>query len=187
MEQRPDSPNPTKPEFPLVDDELDSEIVHHVSQRKKRRKGVGGEGMELQLTSMIDVIFQLLIYFIITANFMIDEGTILASLPGNAAPPTEEPPPDVVPIKINMLSSNDGVTYKLEIDEGMGVSRKEVNNVSELYAYFNDRVGSDMKADDPVQINPQNDVRWQHVVNVFNACVRAELESVGFAPAQGGG
>ncbi|MFI4859810.1 MAG: ExbD/TolR family protein, partial [Phycisphaerales bacterium JB063] len=57
---------------PDADEEV--QVVHHTSQRKKRRVNDGE--MELQLTSMIDVIFQLLIYFVITANFTIDEGTL---------------------------------------------------------------------------------------------------------------
>lgn len=173
MAERPDSPMPEQPDFEVEGDE---QTVHHVSQRKKRKKGVGGEEMELQLTSMIDVIFQLLIYFVITANFQIDEGTILATMPGNAAETEEIEPPDP-PVVIELVSSDDGVTYALSVD---GQRR---DGVGDLYAYLAGRVASGaMAADDPVQIKPQPKVRWQHVVNVFNACVRAELEEVGFAP-----
>lgn len=175
MPQRPDSPVPDKSED-FVPDEAQEQIVHHVSQRKKRKKGVGGDQMELQLTSMIDVIFQLLIYFVITANFMIDEGTILATLPGNAAE-NDTPPPPTTPLLIELTSADDGVTYTLR------ANGQQIDGVGQLYGYLQNRLGSGMSPEDPVEIKPNGDVRWQHVVNVFNACVRADLESVGFAPS----
>ena len=177
MPERPDSPIADSQDPADYASEESTEIVHHVSQRKKRRKGVGGEEIELQLTSMIDVIFQLLIYFVITANFQIDEGTILATLPGNAAQ-TDTPPPPITPLLIELTSSDDGVTYTLR------VKGQQVDGVTQLYGFLKNRVDSGgMAKDDPVEIKPQGVVRWQHVVNVFNACVRADLESVGFAPS----
>lgn len=149
-------------------------VVHHTSQRKKRRKDK--PAMELQLTSMIDVIFQLLIYFVITANFMIDEGTIKATMPGQSAPPKEivKPP---VPVYIDLVSADDGVTYSILVDQ-----RAISGGASELYGYLEQQLASSrIEKDSDIQIRPQGRVRWQHVVNVFNACSRAELEKVGFA------
>ena len=62
MADRPDNPNAGKPQTPEIEIP-DEEVVHHVSTRKKRKKGVGGESMQLQMTSRIDVVFLLLIYF----------------------------------------------------------------------------------------------------------------------------
>lgn len=180
MPQRPDSPIANTTSAPEPDPTVgeEQEIVHHVSQRKKRKKGVGGEEIELQLTSMIDVIFQLLIYFVITANFQIDEGTILATLPGNAAQ-TDTPPPPITPLLIELSTADDGVTYTMRVR-----GSTDIKTVTQLYGYLDNRVKTGaMAADDPVEIKPQGQVRWQHVVNVFNACVRADLEAVGFAPS----
>ncbi|MEO0474905.1 MAG: biopolymer transporter ExbD [Planctomycetota bacterium] len=179
MAERPDSPNAGKPETPLPGSDIEipeDQVVHHISQRKKRKKGVGGEDMQLQMTSMIDVVFLLLIYFIITANFTIDEGALLATLPGNSAQdrPDEDLDP---PTNIDLTSADDGVTYSII------VNGQRIDNATALGAFMKNRVRTgQMKADDIVQIKPQGVVRWQHVVNVFNACVSAELENVGFAP-----
>ncbi len=174
MEERPDSPITDPNDSPEGEDD---QVVHHVSQRKKRKKGVGGEELSLQLTSMIDVIFNLLIYFVITANFQIDEGTILATLPGNASNSPVETILDP-PVVIDLTSGDDGVTYTLSVDG------QRLNGVSELRGYLVGQVqGGQIAIDDQVQIKPQGVVRWQHVVNVFNACVAAKLEQVGFAPS----
>lgn len=175
MAERPDSPNASKPQAP--DTEVPEEdVVHHVSARKKRKKGVGGESMQLQMTSMIDVVFLLLIYFVITANFTIDEGTLLATMPGNSSQDRPEDQLDP-PINIDLTSADDGVTYAIV------VNGQRIDNATALAGFMTNRVQTgQMAADDIVQIKPQGEVRWQHVVNVFNACVTAKLENVGFAP-----
>jgi len=40
------------------------------------------------------------------------------------------------------------------------------------------------KPDNPVIIKPGREVRWQHVVNTFNAAVSARYSNVAFAQAQ---
>lgn len=175
MADRPDSPNAPKHEPPEIE-VPDEQVAHHVSTRKKRKKGVGGENMQLQMTSMIDVVFLLLIYFIITANFTIDEGTLLATMPGNSAQDRPEDQLDP-PTNIDLTSADDGVTYSII------VNGQRIPDATALAGFMKNRVATgQMKADDIVQIKPQGVVRWQHVVNVFNACVSAKLENVGFAP-----
>lgn len=179
MAERPDSPNAPKGDPPVPGSDIevsDEQVVHHISTRKKRKKGVGGEEMQLQMTSMIDVVFLLLIYFVITANFTVDEGTLLATMPGNSSQDRPEDQLDP-PINIDLTSADDGVTYAIVING------QRVENATALAGYMTNRVATaQMAKDDIVQIKPQGVVRWQHVVNVFNACVSAELENVGFAP-----
>jgi biopolymer transport protein ExbD len=59
-------------------------LVH--AKRKERYR------MQMPMTSLIDIVFMLLIYFLLTTNFMVDEG-IKIKLPQAqaAAPQTEEP------------------------------------------------------------------------------------------------
>ena len=65
-------------------------IVHH---KKKRRQVI-----DVPLTSLIDMVFLLLIYFMLTTNYMVDEG-IKVNLPNAkaAAPQTDE----VITIYVN--------------------------------------------------------------------------------------
>lgn len=141
--------------------------------RRNKQAGRGLQKPELKMTSMIDVVFLLLIFFVMTASFQLDEGSLLANLPGNST--TGESLPDV-PVQVDLTSSDDGVTYSLT------VNGTRVEGASDLSAYMINRVqAGQMAADDFVQIKPQGEVRWQHVVNVYNACVNAELEQVSFA------
>ena len=174
------TPEPAMPTLkPNPDATTDEPTVHHVSQRKKR--GLPPVKMQLQLTSMIDVIFQLLIYFIVTASFTLGEGVITAKLPqGGSAPATTKPPDK--PLNITLTAAgNFGVSINVA-----GVQR--VDNFSQLIAvleqlqYDPDRLRNGVyKPDNPILIKPAGQVRWQHVVNAFNSAVAARYTNVSFA------
>jgi biopolymer transport protein ExbD len=159
---------------PIVPGQNEADPAPRHSRRRKPFKG-GLRKPELKMTSMIDVVFLLLIFFVATARFQIEEGALLANLPGDSTIiETTLPPP--VPVRVELSSADDGMTYLLSVD---GV---EVAGAAELSAYMANRVQTgQMASDDLVKINPQGTVRWQHVLNVYNACVSAELEQVAFA------
>jgi len=158
------------------------EIARHESRSRKRKAEVS----QLNLTSMIDVIFLLLIYFVVTASFVEDEGVLIAKLPTGSG---QEAPPDELPIKnINInLTSYDQTGAIIE------VGAQRFSNFRDLTAYpisiQNDpskgRTGY-AAPDNPIIIRPGGDVRWQHVVNAFNSSVRAAYTNVSFAQTGGG-
>ncbi|MEM9883628.1 MAG: biopolymer transporter ExbD [Planctomycetota bacterium] len=162
--------------------------VHHRSarQRRRARRGPAAVG-ELNLTSMIDVIFQLLIYFVVTASFMVDEGVLAAMLPqgpGSPAPPDELPRQTIV---IEITSSRDDPAV-------VGIAwdpRQATADFAQLAAQLDlerhdperGRFGGTYAPDHPIEIRPDGQVRWQHVVDAFNAAIAAEYTNVRFAPA----
>ncbi len=163
------------------------ETVHHESQRQKRNKRTVGSGsMQLNLTSMIDVVFQLLIYFVVTSSFAVGEGVLTAKLPVGPGTASQKKPPDQ-PLKIVVNSAGAiGTSYRVYIET---VARRP-NNFSELgdmlmLLQHDPTRGLDgpYKPDNPVIIKPDGSVRWQHVVNAFNAAVRARYSNVSFAQA----
>jgi len=157
------------------------QTVHHVSARKRRIKT--GGSVQLNLTSMIDVIFLLLIYFVITANFTVDEGVLTAKLPQGSGQPTPEdlkPPDDPIDI---ILSSADVNEVRISVN-----NTQYASNFSQLHTLLlqlqhdPDRgLQGTHTPDNPVIIKPDGQVRWQHVVNAFNAAVRARYSNVAFS------
>ena len=161
------------------------EVVSHTSVREKRP--VKSTRMQLNLTSMIDVIFQLLIYFVVTASFAVGEGIIPAQLPVGPGKPKDDTKPPTRPLNIVVKSA--GVTntsYRLYLE---GAPRPPTT-FSELWEtlaalrYDPNTGQGTYKSDNPVIIKPDGDVRWQHVVNAFNAAVRARYTNISFAQAQ---
>ncbi|MFA9477340.1 ExbD/TolR family protein [Phycisphaerales bacterium AB-hyl4] len=154
--------------------------VHHKSARQRR--GLAPPRMQLNLAAMIDVVFQLLIYFVVTANFVVDEGVLTATLPtgtGEAAD-SLEPPSETLDLRLG--STGDvGVIIQLGGIGRVDTFTELANELDSLqfdpargrHAFF--------APDDPVVIRPEGDVRWQHVVNAFNAAIKARYTNVNFA------
>ena len=158
----------------------DEEVGLH--KKKKERKPAK---MHLNLTSMIDVIFLLLIYFVITASFTMGEGVIVANLPRGTgqAPDPDEPPPLKITIQITTLG-NRGVGYRVSLLGFHDAPRNFKDLGALLMKYQNNpnkgRHGR-YPVDSPVIIQPTAQVRWQHVVNAFNQAVKAQYENINFA------
>jgi biopolymer transport protein ExbD len=152
------------------------QTVHYTPPRKTR--GKGQVRMQPPLTPMIDVTFQLLLFFLLTCEFRESEGNIPGTLPakGNIVlQQRQTPPPD--PIRIRLRPSADRAAAHYEMT-GVPVV---INSPAELYGYLKQRqeqVGSD---EVPVVILPAEDVPWEFVVEAFNQAVRARFLKIGFA------
>ena len=152
--------------------------ARYVSPRKKR--SLPPAKMQPPLTPMIDVTFQLLLFFLLTIVFRMEEGMIPGSLPQkglgeSSVDPLKEP------ITVRLLADGEfGKDVIFEVDSRSFTSGKE------LYDFFDERIkylgGS---TESPVIIAPQGAVRWQWVVEVFNQAARAKFQEIGFAPATG--
>lgn len=161
------------------------EPVHHVPRRKKRRgRAVVGQ---LNLTSMIDVIFLLLIFFVVTANFRIEEGVLTATLPRGLGqpPPAATLPPQKVTITLTSGSDDTLVVIRRGATRypGFGELREDLDQLR--YDPDAGRHNGLFKPDNPIIIEPAGGVRWQHVVDAFNACLAAKYTNVSFAKPKG--
>ena len=145
--------------------------VHYVSPRKKRPRAK--PKMQPPLTPMIDVTFQLLLFFILTFTFKQSEGLIPGTLPqgdiSNAPPAVDKP----IYIMVKFASGEP----KTPVYEIPGMSRR-ITQPGELYDYL---MGQKQIAERAVVVQPWANVRWEHVVNAFNQAVRAEYKKIGFA------
>lgn len=133
--------------------------------------------MRLNLTAMIDVVFQLLIYFVVTASFAQGEGVLKARLPGGEQGQALGPPPPSAELTVRVASAGTHA-YRLTVEPG-GIAPQSFHELADLLERLKGIYGQDT----PVIIEPQRAVRWQHVVNAFNAAVRARYENVAFASA----
>ncbi len=72
--------------------------------------------IELQMTAMIDIVFQLLIFFIMTFKIVALEGDFNINMP-LAAESEVAPPPLIPPIKVRMQANADGSLAALSMGE----------------------------------------------------------------------
>ena len=93
-----------------------------------RVRNVGGledEKIELQMTPMIDIVFQLLIFFIMTFKIVLQEGDFNIKMPLSA--PSEGTPDDreLPPFILRMAANENGTLRTLRLDQktlGSGMS-----------------------------------------------------------------
>jgi biopolymer transport protein ExbD len=143
--------------------------TRYVSLRKRRR---GQTRMQPPLTPMIDVTFQLLIYFLLTATFREAEGQIPGSLP-NTSGVTAGQKVEFEPTKVHLVPrgvSNELVEYRIEGGEASSDPQK---------LYEDLRIRKE-QLDAPLVIQVNKEVRWEFVVEAFNQAIRAEYEDIGF-------
>ncbi len=155
------------------------ETVHHISAR--RRRGRDTTPPQLSLTSMIDVIFLLLVYFVVTANFTQDEGVLKANLPGADAP-SDAPPPTDEPLRIS-------IDPRGETGYILSLQNQNIQDFTQLTQLLVQYQRDDSKKrygmypkDHPVKIEIGDEVRWQHALAAFNAAAKVGYENVQMEP-----
>jgi len=140
--------------------------------------------MQPNLSAMIDIIFLLLIYFVVTANFTPDEGVLTAKLPQGTGAPAQDLTPPQRPLNI-VLSPAGETECRIRIQgyPQAPAGFAELASLLTQLQYNPDRgLRSGMfEPDNPVVIRPEAGVRWQHVVNAFNAAIRARYTNINFA------
>jgi biopolymer transport protein ExbD len=147
--------------------------VHYVSQRKKR--GKGGKNMQPPLTPMIDVTFQLLIYFILTTTFRVAEGQIPGNLPTSQGP-QQEVPVEIEPATVRLIPRGphlNGIEFALD-------NAEPTSEPGELRAKLASRLAQmPDPAEAELRIVSRTTVAWQHVVEAYNQAVAAGWKSIG--------
>jgi biopolymer transport protein ExbD len=155
------------------------ETVHRVSARKKR--GQPPPKYQPNLVPLIDVLFLLLLFFLLGTKFRQTEGDIPSTLPQaqSLVAPGELPP--LLPLRIHVRTAEKTGAIVYEI---AGFSQN-VAGPQQLYELLASRRRS-TSDEVPVIISPGTDVPWGDVVETFNQAVRAKFRNIGFAPAAGG-
>ena len=140
--------------------------------------------MSLNLVPMIDVVFQLLMYFLLTTNFGAGEHAYELRLRGST---TESSDPFAIPQRPVTITIDDAgpAGLSLRLDSGLGrVSDFEAMEdalAGALYSASNPR--GFLTADTPIVIRAVGDARWEHIVEAMNAALRAGYSNVQLAGA----
>ena len=140
--------------------------------RARRR----GNPIAVNLASMIDVTFLLLIFFLVTTTFDRPEGTLTSKLPRDSGAPAVALP--ISPIVVRVTQVGPGETdYAIRVDNFQNVPA-DFDELAESLAEIQRRPGFD--ADTPVVIIASDEVAWDHVVGAWNAAVRAGSKHIVF-------
>jgi biopolymer transport protein ExbD len=134
---------------------------------------------ELDVSSLIDVCFLLLIYFIVTSTIKPKEQDLGMALPANSPPSTEQPKIDPMFIKVDasgsIFSGTGDAQQALDTDAS---ARDLPLLVSQLQLYS---AGAKSAGDNPlVQVWVDPGTTQQRVIDVLNALASVGISSVTF-------
>ncbi len=130
--------------------------------------------MELQISPLIDVVFLLLIYFIVTARIIKKEGDIPFMLPADV--PTVEMIEIPVEARIR-INPDDSVML-----EGMTFSasdRKLDGLVTQIVGLR--KMAEAQRSPFFVTLDPQEDTVHRRIIDVMDACATAKVKNLTFA------
>jgi biopolymer transport protein ExbD len=151
-------------------------------------KSRSDEKVEMQLTSMIDVIFLLLIFFVMTFKISAQEGDFNIRMPiggGAGAADTTN-----LPIKLRLRSNTDGELVDIVVDD----SRSFGNDFGKLRAFILQQTGGNAppspEQGPEVEIDLDYNLRYSHVISAISTVtgqrqgdqIQRLVERIKFAP-----
>jgi len=147
--------------------------------------------MNLNLVAMIDVVFLLLMYFLLATNFSIGEEMFAITMPAPLGQTRERDPFDLPdqPVVIRVESIGpDRAQYRITLDlvETSPASFDELFRVLNQWRVTPGNSEGILFPDTPILIQPGTNCRWDHAINTLNACLRAQYTKVQFIEPESG-
>ena len=133
---------------------------------RTRKKRVG-EGKEMPMATMIDVVFLLLIYFIVTQKPILEETLVHANLPNG------------IPSKVS------GFPLTIDVFQEEGDFYRVMNRPwkpKDLFNYLN--TISDNDPDQSIIINCGSKAKHSKLIKLLDACADAELSNLNVVSTQ---
>lgn len=145
-------------------------------KRSHRRKQSAEVNLGFQIAPMIDVVFVILLFFIVQASDIQVENAHITKLPGTVETDTNTALPDEIAVRIE----DDGQVYLN--DDPLDSTAASPNNLPELAASLNQlRESSEASKSEVLVTIYANDLaRYDRVVDVLDALSRARISNVTF-------
>jgi biopolymer transport protein ExbD len=143
----------------------------------RRRKQRRASAVEMQMTPMIDMVFLLLVFFMVSAKPVEPERDIPMGLPGQVAQEEIVDLPDEARVIIE--PTGQVVLNEQNLDEPASTSLPELRAVLTRFRLS----AENAKTEALVTLAPHDTVPHQRLVDVLNACAEAGIRGVTLAGA----
>jgi len=140
---------------------------------KLRNRIVSGR-IQIDMTPMIDVVFQLLIFFMCTLKVIEPEGDFDISMPLGAPKADSVTDAELQPFKVRMLADATGELQELsfngeDLGGGQGAIEKLNSRVFRSITALQ-AIGSDQLQKQEVEIDPDYNLNYRYIINAIGAC-----------------
>ena len=155
----------------------------------RRRSGNASEEVETNLTSMLDIIFNVLAFFVVTFNPPKPEKNFDLSLPppkqqeqqAEAPDETDKPPEIFQDVTITLEAGADGSLAGIRVEDrpvaGIGALARDLATLSKMIGGV-PGVGEKLEAANIIAA-PTLKYRW--VIAVVDSCYQADIKKINFA------
>ena len=142
------------------------------TSRKKR-------GFFLQMTPMIDVIFLLLTFFLLTANFRTPEDFLPIQLPDKQQ---RQIPSIIEPLSLSISATETGCRVQIAGLDAVAIENAELEKglaefANELKTVI---ISQQRRPDDPMEITCADEVTWDHLVKIYNILHALGIDNITF-------
>jgi len=126
--------------------------------------------IELQMTPMIDIVFQLNIFFLFTFNIVLPEGDFNIRMPAAAAQRAVEPS-ETLPVSVVLKAGPDGELASLQADgRAFGTGDEAFIRLRQyIRGLVSDAGGPGTAADQEVELDFDYDLRYEYVIHAVTA------------------
>ena len=130
--------------------------------------GSGGEKIELQMTPMIDIVFQLLVFFIMTFKIVAQEGDFNIKMP--LAAPSEGAPEDdaLPPMKVRLRADAGGNPSGIMLNDKAFSDYRSLNDYM-IGIIGNERGPGSVQETAEVELDCDYNLRYEHVISAVTA------------------
>lgn len=140
----------------------------------KTNRDMFAEGEGFSLDSMLDIVFLLLIYFMVTAAFVKEEADISMSLPSRVE---QDEPLDMPEEQVLDIMGDGSVWLNGQpFDDAMSHELPELTRTLSLFRVAAEDAGVPAF----IVVQAEDDARHQRIIDVLNACAVAEISLVSF-------
>ncbi|MBN1816900.1 MAG: biopolymer transporter ExbD [Sedimentisphaerales bacterium] len=160
---------------------------HTTSLRRtlQRRLSCGKRPLpSLRMTAMIDIIFLLLVFFVLTAKFRAPEQFLPIQLPTNNE---NLPRLDVIePLAICLFPASEGCRITIGAEIPLAEILVDIDPKAEQMEEFSQSLKAILgrqkrTASDPIEIRCDDQVLWDHLVKVYNLLYAMGVNDITFA------
>lgn len=163
------------------------------------RRGASSEAkVEQQMTPMIDVVFQLLTFFVMSFKVATSEGDFNIKMPQGAARPGSITENTVPPMKVRMTADDNGTLNSLKLNESSFATGKEGFDSlrSKISKILTDAGGPGVLESAEVELDCDYNLRYEYVIEAITAVSGYRqpdgslvklVEKVKFSPPRVGG
>ncbi len=124
----------------------------------------------ISITPLIDVIFLLMIFFLLTMSFQKPEDVLENRLPQVGRQDSPDPAKDWETVRLRIKMVQEDKRMKIYLGE------RSVTTYNDLL-YYLDQLPEDIL----VMMDPDRNVPYKHVIGVYNSCLKSRKKNIVFS------